>query len=78
MVADANVVRQLFPNGTTRILAGQTNFGGYAGDGGPATLARLTTPNAAVPDGLGGLWIAGKCQDVVAPVVAMVWTVVGR
>ena len=35
-----------------------TGSSAYTGDGGPATLAMLYTPNAAAPDGLGGFWIA--------------------
>ncbi len=51
-------IRVVDPAGTINTYAGQSNRGGYGGDGGPATLANLTYPNDVVLDGLGNLYIA--------------------
>ncbi len=53
-----NVVRQLFPPSASTIIAGVSTSYGSAGDGGPATLALLFNPTAAMPDGAGGVFIA--------------------
>lgn len=49
------VLRQVFANGTIRTIAGRGTVG-YSGDNGPATLAQLNNPTAALADGTGGFW----------------------
>ena len=49
------VLRQVFANGTIRTIAGR-GTAGYSGDNGPATLAQLNNPTAALSDGVGGFW----------------------
>lgn len=56
-------VRMVAPNGTITTVAGTGDpgpegFGGYSGDGGPATLARLGIPNGLALDPQGDLYIA--------------------
>jgi hypothetical protein len=49
---------QLFASGGSATIAGVATLNGGIGDGGPASLARLSSPVAAMPDGSGGVWIA--------------------
>jgi DNA-binding beta-propeller fold protein YncE len=57
-----NRVRRLTPDGTITTIAGSgpTGYlqGGFGGDGGPATAARLNFPRALVLDAAGQLYIA--------------------
>ena len=50
-------VRRVTPTGTITTFAG-TASGGFSGDGGPATSARLNGPIAIAVDGQGNLYIA--------------------
>jgi streptogramin lyase len=50
-------VRRVSPGGTITTFAG-TGAGGFSGDGGPATSARLNAPIAIAMDGQGNLYIA--------------------
>lgn len=50
-------VRKVGADGTIATIAG-TGMPGYAGDGGPAVLARLRSPTAAVENGNGAILIA--------------------
>jgi uncharacterized protein (TIGR03437 family) len=52
-----NKVRIVSPNGMIRTFAG-TDDRGFAGDGGPATLARLNVPVAVAGDAAGNIFIA--------------------
>lgn len=56
-VADTTyrVVRAISPAGEMTIVAGQTSLSGTTGDGGPATMARLTTPSGLALDETAGL-----------------------
>jgi uncharacterized protein (TIGR03437 family) len=58
-VADAggNVIRRLLPSGAIETVAG-TGAAGFAGDGGPATMAQLSGPTGVAVDSSGALWIA--------------------
>ena len=50
-------VRRVDASGTIRTVAG-TGVGGFGGDGGPATSARLSSPAGVAFDGAGNLYIA--------------------
>jgi hypothetical protein len=65
-IADAgySVVRQVTPAGNILTVAG-TGVSGSAGDGGPSTSAKLTTPVDAVPDGRGNLYLVDSALDTV-------------
>jgi len=61
---DNHRIRKVSPDGiiTTVAGSGATGFGngGYSGDGGPATNARLNSPGGMAVDSLGHLFIADK------------------
>jgi hypothetical protein len=50
-------VRRVSPGGTITTIAG-TGAGGFSGDGGPATSARLYAPDGVAVDGEGNVYIA--------------------
>ncbi len=64
-----NRVRRVSPSGTISTVAGQ--FQGYAGDGGPATAARLFWPSAVVLDAAGNLYIADGGNNRIRSVNAL-------
>ncbi|QQS48740.1 MAG: SBBP repeat-containing protein [Acidobacteriota bacterium] len=54
-----NLVRKITPDGIAGVLAGTGAFeGGYGGDGGPATAARLNVPSDVTVDSSGNVYIA--------------------
>jgi hypothetical protein len=58
LIADGDyVVRRVSPTGIISTVAG-TGTPGFSGDGGPATAAQLTNPNAVAPTADGGFLIA--------------------
>ena len=67
-----NRVRMIDPSGTITTVAGSgpTGFGqgAYAGDGGPATQARLMQPTWLATDAFGDLYIADRDNDVIRKV----------
>jgi hypothetical protein len=64
-----NQVRRVSPAGTITRVAG-TGAGGYGGDGGPATAAKLFTPSRAVPTPDGGFLIADSFNSRIRKVSA--------
>ena len=64
-----NRVRKVAPNGIITTVAG-TGVSGFAGDGGPATSARLQLPSHAVVDKDGNLYIADYSNFRVRKVTA--------
>ena len=52
-----NRVRKVLPSGIIITVAGN-GMGGYSGDGGPATMAKLFTPRGVAVDSAGNLFIA--------------------
>jgi uncharacterized protein (TIGR03437 family) len=60
-------VRQISPAGTITTIVG-TGIPGYSGDGGPATAARIITPQGLALDASGNLYIADYGADVVRKV----------
>ena len=50
-------IGKIYLNGTMLTLAG-TGVDGYSGDGGPATAAKLNTPQGVAVDNLGNVFIA--------------------
>jgi sugar lactone lactonase YvrE len=57
LIADANRVRRVGVDGRIKSVAGNAEAG-YAGDGGPAILARLSSPHGVAPLPDGGFLIA--------------------
>ncbi len=76
-IADSqnNVIRELYAaTGTIATIAGNGHFG-YSGDGGPATSAELTVPNAVALDSAGNLYIADTGNNVIREVYAATGTI---
>jgi uncharacterized protein (TIGR03437 family) len=65
-ITDANTfrVRVVAPNGIITTIAGSSHAG-YGGDGGSALGALLDFPHAALPDGLGNIYIADTQNNVI-------------
>lgn len=61
-VAQMNAVVSVSPTGTVTPFAG-SGVGGFAGDGGPASTARLDHPQALAVDDLGDVYIADTGND---------------
>jgi uncharacterized protein (TIGR03437 family) len=61
LIADTGFsrVRRLSPNGTVTTVAGN-QFGGFSGDGGPATQAMLNLPTQVALDSSGRIYIADQ------------------
>jgi len=55
---DSHRIRQVTPGGVMRTIAGTSAMNGFAGDGGPATAARLNLPHGIAVDAAGNLFIA--------------------
>ena len=76
-IADSgnNVIRKVDTNGIITTVAGNgfgaiednnnDEFGGYAGDGGPATKAELSGPVSLAVDPAGNLWISDQGNNVI-------------
>jgi sugar lactone lactonase YvrE len=60
-------VRRVSPAGTISTIAG-TGICGYSGDGGPATSATLSLPQAVAADGNGNVYIADTGNEVIRKV----------
>jgi uncharacterized protein (TIGR03437 family) len=73
-----NRIRKVTPNGTVTTVAG-TGAAGYAGDGGPATAAKLNEPFGIALDSAGNMYIADKGNAVVRRVTAngLITTIAG-
>jgi trimeric autotransporter adhesin len=54
-----SVLRRIFAIGSITTVAG-TGVSGYSGDNGPATLAQLLNPTAALADSAGGIWLVAE------------------
>jgi Bacterial regulatory proteins, luxR family/NHL repeat len=61
-IAEGNRVREVKPDGRIATLAG-TGDAGHAGDGGPAALAQLTTPQGLAVDSAGRVYIADTLSN---------------
>ena len=68
-IADTSnhVIREVTTNGNISTFAG-TNTGGYAGDGGAATLAELDFPTGVAVDSSGNVYIADSANNVIREV----------
>ena len=64
---DDNVIRELSTNGIITTVVGD-GIGGYSGDGGAATNARLTNPDGVTFDTTGNLFIADFNNNVIRKV----------
>jgi Secretion system C-terminal sorting domain/Bacterial Ig-like domain (group 2)/NHL repeat len=64
-----DVVRMVNTSGVITTIAGN-GVGGYSGDGGPATSARLRNPNGIAFDAAGNIYIADSRNNVVRKVDA--------
>ncbi|MFD1143640.1 T9SS type A sorting domain-containing protein [Larkinella insperata] len=71
-------IRKVAPNGTITTVAGN-GVGGFSGDGGPATQARLQFPTGVVVDSQGNLFIADPINQRVRKVASngVITTVAG-
>jgi uncharacterized protein (TIGR03437 family) len=71
-ISDADTIRKVSANGTITILAGVVgNFGGgYSGDGGLASNARLSNPQGLALDSAGELYIADTDNEVIRKISA--------
>ena len=58
-LADSERIRRIESNGTSTVIAGAPTRD-FAGDGGPATSARLRWPSSVAADTLGNLYIADR------------------
>ncbi len=78
-------IRKVDTHGIITTVAGSGSFGfadpgGFSGDGGPATSARLSFPNDVVVDPAGNLFIADRENHrvrMVDPITGIITTVVG-
>ena len=66
---DNNVVRKVSPSGTITTFAG-TGWGGYGGDGGPATAAGLNSPYDLAVDPSGNVFISDQYNNRIREVTA--------
>lgn len=76
-----NQVVRVVTAGTINTIAGIPNEPGYAGDGGPATNARLYYPSAVAEDGAGNLYIADEYNHRIREInaaTAVITTVAGN
>jgi hypothetical protein len=76
----ANQIIEVSSTGIVTVVAGNGTFGGYSGDGGPATSAALNQPEGVFVDGSGNIFIADTENSVIREVVAStgnIQTVVG-
>lgn len=62
---DNHVVRRVDRNGAVRTIAGTAGTGGYAGDGGAATAARLNLPGAVAVAADGTVFVADTGNSVI-------------
>jgi hypothetical protein len=62
-----NVVRRINPQGVVSIFAGSL-YGGYGGDGGPATSAHLDNPAGLAVDSAGNVYIADQFDEAIREV----------
>ena len=82
-IADSgnNVIRHVDGKTQTIVTVAGNGTGGFSGDGGPATAAELSFPNAVVQDALGNLYIIDTGNNRVRRVFAkdqIMGTVVGN
>jgi sugar lactone lactonase YvrE len=79
-IADSNNhrIRMISPSGVITTVAGNGNAG-FSGDGGPATSARLYSPNDVVVDAAGNLYIADYNNNRIRKVDTSgnIWTICG-
>jgi uncharacterized protein (TIGR03437 family) len=72
-----HVIREVATNGNISTIAGN-NTGGYAGDGGAATVAELEFPSGVAVDSSGNVYIADSGNNVIREVSAgTINTIVG-
>ena len=72
-------IRKVDTSGIITTVAGNGNYG-YSGDGGPATLAQVASPNGLAVDAAGNLYIADSSNNRVRKVTpaGVISTVVGN
>ncbi len=78
-IADTSnhVIREVTTNGNISTIAG-TNTGGYAGDGGAATVAELEFPTGVAVDSSGNIYIADSGNSVIREITTgTINTIVG-
>jgi len=75
-----NRIRKVTPTGVISTVAGYGTYGGFNGDGGPATSAQLYSPIGAAVDAMGNLFIADSQNCRIRRVTpdGVIGTVVGN
>ena len=72
-----NYIRKISPSGIITSIAGNGTLG-YSGDGGPATNAQLSRPNAIATDAIGNLYIAEDYRVRKVDTFGIISTVAGN
>jgi uncharacterized protein (TIGR03437 family) len=72
---DGNAIRRIDAASSVITTVAGTEVAGYTGDGGPATSARLNSPNAVAIDVSGNLYIADSGNNVIRKVDATKQTI---
>jgi len=74
-----NRIREVAPNGVITTMTG-TNASGFAGDGGSATIAKLSSPHGLAVDASGNLFIADTSNNRIRKVdnTGLITTVAGN
>ena len=71
----SNRIREVNTSGIINTIAG-TGMGGYAGDGGPATSAKLSEPGDVAVDNAGNLYIADSLNSRIREVLGIAQTAI--
>ena len=65
---DFNIIRKVTPDGIITTVAGNGHIG-YSGDGGPATLAQMNTPDIAKVDNFGNIILVDSHNNILRKII---------